>query len=75
MTQQTIDYAMQRLEEMYIHAGQHEGQITVSVWTKDLSDSFDMILSDAQVRDLADDVKYVDRRWIHEMSIHAPNNG
>lgn len=75
MTQQTIDYAMQRLEEMYIHAEQFEGKISVSVWTKDLSDSFDMTLSDEQVRDLAEDVMYDDKRWIHEMSIHAPNNG
>ena len=58
MTQEMIELAMQRLEEMYIHAEQHEGQIIVSVWTKDLSDSFDMVLSDEQVRDLAEDVMY-----------------
>lgn len=66
---------MQRLEEMYIHAEQFEGKIMVSVWTKDLSESFDMVLSDEQVRDLAEDVMYVDNRLIHTMSIHAPNNG
>lgn len=66
---------MQRLEEMYIHAEQFEGQIMVSVWTKDLSESFNMVLSDEQVRDLAEDVMYDDNRFIHTMSIHAPNNG
>ena len=66
---------MQRLEEMYIHAEQFEGRISVSVWTKDLSEPFDMDLSDEQVRDLAKEVMYDDNRWIHEMSIHAPNNG
>lgn len=76
MTQEMIEFAMQRLEEMYIHAEtDYEGRIMVSVWTKDLSESVDMILSDAQVRDLAEDVKYDAKRWIHEMSIHAPNNG
>ena len=70
-----INYAMQRLEEMYIPAENHEGKIFVKVWTKDLSESFDMVLSDEQVIDLADDVMYLDHRWIHEMSIHAPNNG
>ena len=76
MTQEMIEFAMQRLEEMYIQAEtDYEGRIMVSVWTKDLSESVDLILSDAQVRDLAEDVKYDAKRWIHEMSIHAPNNG
>ena len=76
MTREMIEFAMQRLEEMYIHAEtDYEGRIMVSVWTKDLSESVDMILSDAQVRDLAEEVKYDFKRWIHEMSIHAPNKG
>ena len=71
-----IDYAMQRLEEMYIPAEQnYEGKIFVKVWTKDISESFDMVLSDQEVRSLAEEVKYDSQRWIHEMSIHAPNNG
>lgn len=75
MTREMIEYAMQRLEEMYIPAEQdYEGKILVKVWTKDLSDSFDMTLSDGQVRDLAEDVMYDDNRLIHTMSIHAPNN-
>lgn len=66
---------MQRLEEMCIYAEQFEGKISVSVWTKDLSESFDMTLSDEQVHDLAKEVMYGNHRWIHEMSIHAPDNG
>jgi hypothetical protein len=67
MTQQLIDYAMQRLDEMHIAATQFEGEIWVTVWTKDLSDSFDMALSEGEIMRLAEDVMYHTRRRIHPM--------